>query len=152
MNWQKLKSGILTIVLMLVGMLVQAQPQKVTTLYLNNFEFDENCNILASDNAQNLVTSTDGSTVLSVEGWTSSYSGWTAGASIEYGYTGSFNSSTVPSTGNGKRCLGNVCRLGWKYFLFAKCYTSNRYLLFGLSGNEYRTFSKWNIISRVDIQ
>ncbi len=79
--------------------LLQAQEVDVTNTYLTNAGFDSDCNYKAADAASNLATSTDGSTVLAVSGWTQQSSGWSAGATFEYGFAGTLNApGNIPTT------------------------------------------------------
>ncbi len=81
---------------------------------LVNAGFNESCNYLFDAGADNLGTSTDGTTVLSVTGWTPSYSGWSAGGTFEYTTAVTLNGNAVPSadidgfSGTGQGGLG-VC-------------------------------------------
>jgi hypothetical protein len=112
---KKLPEILYFIILVLNPLLLIAQ-QDVTDTYLVNSEFDSTCNYKSSDASANLSTSTDGSTVLDVTDWSKQYSGWTAGASFEYGYAGTLNSpGPIPATaadgittGSGHGALG-VC-------------------------------------------
>ncbi|MFC0877204.1 cadherin-like beta sandwich domain-containing protein [Saccharicrinis sp. FJH2] len=110
------KWGIISVMILLGIIKVTAQTD-VTSTFLSNAGFDESCNFLTADAASNLATSNnDGSTVLTVTDWVQNYSGYSAGASFEYGYTGTLNSpgpipataSDGTTTGSGHGVLG-VC-------------------------------------------
>ncbi len=81
---------------------------------LVNAGFNESCNYLFDAAADNLGTSTDGTTILSVPGWTPDFSGWSAGASFEYTSAVTLNGNAFPTadidgfSGTGQGGLG-VC-------------------------------------------
>ncbi len=71
----------------------------VTSTYLTNAGFDISCNFPFDSTGSDLGTSSDGSTVEAVTGWTSTWGANTAASSYEYGATVTFNGYSVPSTG-----------------------------------------------------
>ncbi|MCU4163423.1 cadherin-like beta sandwich domain-containing protein [Carboxylicivirga caseinilyticus] len=75
---------------------LQAQTD-VTDTYLTNPGFDSNCTYTISSTDVNLGTADDGSTIMTVDGWTGNYNGWSAGATFEYTTVTTLNGNTVPT-------------------------------------------------------
>ena len=113
-----LRQGIWS-VLIVIGLtsanLLSAQTD-VTNTYIENAGFNTNCNY--STGANETVVTADPGNLKTVENWTvSSAPAWSAGGTFEYGWSGSFNGETIPTsdnngaTGSGHGTLG--LSAGW---------------------------------------
>lgn len=110
------KIYVLMAILFATSVTLMAQTD-VTSTYLTNAGFDDNCNYLVGDAATNLGSANGGVNIKVVPGWTIGTIGDnSAAASYEYGYTGTLNLSgatgTIPTqgsdgtTGTGHGALG----------------------------------------------
>ncbi|MBD0831550.1 glycosyl hydrolase [Aestuariibaculum sediminum] len=70
----------------------------VTSIYLTNADFNTNCNYTTGTSGT--VATADPANTSTIEGWTlTSAQAWSAAATFEHGWNGSFNGVTTPTSG-----------------------------------------------------
>lgn len=115
-----MKKLLLTNILMGMVLCVNAQQLDITKYYLSNYGFDENFDYTAGQ------YTTVAKEIKEVQGWTADLSaGYTIVGTYEFGFLGTYNNATVPSTGyDGETGGGLAISTGWEQtFIFYQTVT-----------------------------